>query len=666
MNLVAAILRIVSAACIAALFATSASALNVVYDKSTPQGHRDWAERSHLREHMEVAAKRICEALYGDEPRSRMHENFTIVLYLAPTKGGNPAFASGRKITWKVGEHPGGGEFSGCPGILVHEMTHILDMGSDRVFTEAMADWVRYYRVCNNPAGVLGLRYRTLRGGRYYGKYAAGANFIDFMTQNYGEGTIYKILKGYGKHHGKVWEELYGKTLDGLVQEWRQMETIYDPVFQWTYNGTAAGVVRHDGKHCGLGALNTEDSADKSGAWVSKQTDGRVPSIKDGCMTIALHGRFPKTGKVAIASLGTPKDGNGKALLLATSSKADTLAAHVIATVPGKGCQIISTTPIKVQDAASAGHSVILTVKGGDAAAVVVDGKPAAKIDMKSKCDGCSFVPVFAVGGMVNGFGVSGFSEPHGKGGLLIDDVRVFNRTYRDRETKQYAETFGPDYQGGVAVSAKWIGGGELTSVDDIGNWLCFNSLGERTFTLPSKDTDVTVSGKKIPSIRQGSKFKCKSFTITGLALVSDNVDLRGVRIVDVEDNARIIVAKGKTIAVNALRGKRMRLSGSLAVAGGMKLAGGLELSAGSVLRLPSDPNMAQVKSIQVKGDGPVTLMPGSKPAYGSYQKLLRIEEMPEDMARFRLNPSDGPDDAVFKPATGNKFLGVTSKKKGK
>ena len=93
MNLVAANLRIVSAACVAALFATSAFALNVVYDKSTPQGHRDWAERSHLREHMEVAAKRICEALYGDEPRSRMHENFTISLYLAPTRGGNPRTA---------------------------------------------------------------------------------------------------------------------------------------------------------------------------------------------------------------------------------------------------------------------------------------------------------------------------------------------------------------------------------------------------------------------------------------------------------------------------------------------------------------------------------------------------------------------------------------------
>ena len=118
MNHVCLYLRSISAACIAALFATSAFALNVVYDKGTPQGHRDWAERSHLREHMEVAAKRICEALYGDEPRSRMHENFTISHYLAPTRGGNPAFASGRKITWKVGEHPGGGELTECPGII--------------------------------------------------------------------------------------------------------------------------------------------------------------------------------------------------------------------------------------------------------------------------------------------------------------------------------------------------------------------------------------------------------------------------------------------------------------------------------------------------------------------------------------------------------------------
>jgi len=59
-----------------------------------------------------------------------------------------------------------------------------------------------------------------------------------------------------------------------------------------------------------------------------------------------------------------------------------------------------------------------------------------------------------------------------------------------------------------------------------------------------------------------------------------------------------------------------------------------------------------------------VALKPGVPPKYGRFQKLLRLDEMPKDMTRFRLDPSNGPDDATFKAATGNKFLGATSRKK--
>ena len=37
------------------------------------------------------------------------------------------------------------------------------------------------------------------------------------MTQNYGEGTIYRILQGYAKHGKNPWEKLFGKTFDGLI-----------------------------------------------------------------------------------------------------------------------------------------------------------------------------------------------------------------------------------------------------------------------------------------------------------------------------------------------------------------------------------------------------------------------------------------------------------------
>lgn len=644
--------------------AASASALNVVWDNRTPETHRKWADENFLREQMEVLGTRICKALYQGHGREKLHENFTIILYLAPVKGGNPAFAAGRRITWKVGEHPGG-DGSGGMGILCHEMTHVLDMGTDGVFTEAMADWTRNYRVnyhrCSNPPYALDLRYKALRGGRHYGKYVAGAHFIDFMTQNYGEGTIYRILQGYKQHGKNHWEKTFGKNFDGLIAEWRQLQTIYDPVFQWTYNGTASGVVRRDKGFCSLEALHADDAPDKSGAWLDGPTEGRVNKLSNGNLTLALHGCFPNDGHVALASLGSAAEKSGKAVLLATTPKKDVLAAYVLASVPGKGCGIVSTAAIPVPNLASQPHSVVLTTRGGDEASVVVDGQAPVKVDMKSKCPDCAFTPVFAVGGMTGGIGVKGISEPRGKGGVRLEDVRVFNRTFRDRETKQYATTFNADYRGGMAATASWCGPQGSSDIDDIGNWFCVNSLGERVFVLPTKETAVTVCGKALPSIPPGAKFVCKSFTIGGLAIADTaNIDLRGVKVVDVEDNSRIITRNGHLIAVDALRAGRVRLDGKFATMSGMKVSGNLEMREGSRLRLPANPEMAFVQSISVKGSGPVVLKPGAATRQGRYQKIMRTGETPKDLARFRLNADSDEKAATFKGAPSGTYLCVT------
>ena len=643
---------------------TSAVALNVVWDDRTPEECRQWGERCYIREQMEVLAPLICKALYGDHERSRIHEDFTITLFLSPTKGGNPAFASGKRITWKVGEHPDG-DGSGGMGLLCHEMTHVLDMGSDGVFTEAMADWVRNYRVnyhrCSNPPYVLGLRYKALRGGRNYGKYVSGANFIDFMTQNYGEGTIFKILKGYRDYGKDPWKKLFDKDFDGLIAEWRQMQTIYDPVFQWTYNGTVPGVVRNDKKFCSLNSLAAKDTSDKAGVWLTGATEGKVNELADGNMTIALHGWFPRDGNVAIASLGSAKEGAGKAVLLATTSQKDVLAAHVIASVLGKKYTIVSTATIPVTDFLSKPHSVILTTRDGTLAAVVVDGKPAAKIDMQTKCAGCVFTPAFAVGGMAGGIGVYGINEPRGEGGVRLDDVRVFTRTFRERETKSYATTFHENYRGAVAVTASWCGEQGSDDIDNAGNWFCVNSLGERIVALPTKETAVKVSGKALPSIPPDTKFAYKSFTIEGWAIAeSANIDLRGVKVVDLEDNVRIMTRGGHGIAFSAVRANRVRLDGSLAVVDEMKVAGNLEMKEGSFLRLPADPEKAFVKSISVKGEGTVVLKPSRPLQRDRYQKLLRMEEVPEDLTHFRLSANHDNKATTFHRGIGGKFLGVT------
>lgn len=651
-----------------ALMATGASALTVVWDERTPETHRQWADRCYIREQMEVVAKKICKALYGNHDRANLHENLTMILYLAPVKGGNPAFASGRRITWKVGTAPNDGASPGM-GLLCHEMTHILDMGSDGIFTEAMADWTRNYMVnyngCSNPPYVLDLRYKALRGGRHYGKYVAGAHFIDFMTQNYGEGTIYTILKGYKEHGKNLWQKLFDKDFNGLIEEWRQMETIYDPVYQWTYNGAVYGIVRQDKKFCDLGSLIAEDMPDKSGVSLRGTTEGKVKGIKDGNMTLALHGWFPKGNNIAIASLGAPKEDAGKAVLLATTWKKDVLAAHVIASPPGrgKGSVTVSTTAIPVPDSASKPHSVILTTSGGDMASVVVDGGPAVAIDMKSRCADCTFTPAFAVGGVAGGISVHGIAESSGAAGVRLDDVRVFTRTFRSRETKNYATTFNANYRGAVAVTASWRGAPGSADIGETENWFCVNSLGERIVALPTKETDVTVTGRALPSIPLGAKFACKSFTIEGWALAQEtNIDLRGVGLVNIEDNARIIT-RGQGIAVSALSANRIRLDGSLAVVNGMKVTGNMEMKEGSFLRLPADPEKAFVKSISVTGEGTVVLKPGRTLQRDRYQKLLCMEETPGDLTRFRLSAAHDDKAATFQRGIGGKFLAVTPRR---
>lgn len=647
-----------------ALLPASAPALNVVWDAKTSAESRKWADGSYFRVQMEAIAPQICRALYEGHPREKLHENFTITLYASPDKGGNPAFASGRRITWKVGEHPRG-DASGGIGCICHEMTHVLDMGSDGVFTEAMADWVRNYKVwyprCTSPSHILDIRYSALRGGRHYGKYMAGANFIDFMTQNYGEGTIYRILQGYREHGKNPWMKVFGKDLDGLLAEWKQMQTIYDPVYQWSYTGTVEGKVRHDRKFCSMGPVSANDTSDRSGAWLYGSSGCTLGRVTDGNVSIALHGCLPKGGQpLAIASLGSGAKGNGKAVLLATSSRADTIVALVIATPPGSSCSIVSSTPVPVPSIETRPHSIILAVRGGDDAVVVVDGAPAARIDMKSRCGGCTFTPAFAVGGMVGGIGVQGVAEPRGEGGIRLDDVRVFDRTFRGRETKQYATVFHPGFRPAAAVSAVWTGPNGGDSVDLPSNWYCVNSVGEKITAVPAAETAVRVFGRNLPSIPKGTRFPCRSFTVAGWAVVDEkSIDLRGVKVVDVEDNTRIITKNGHALAVSGLRADRVRIDGSVAVESAMKVSGRLELAAKSVLRLPAQPDRALVGSIAVSGDGVAYLRPGVSAELGKSQKIMCLGSVPEDFSSLALHGTVSPADATFKMATDGRHLTI-------
>ena len=675
----------------AILVAVSATAVDVVFDERTPKENCAWVDKSHVREQMVAVAAKICKVLYGGTKNENIGDNFTITLYPTPEKQGNPGFTSGRRVTWRVGMSPDWDASNGI-GLLAHEMTHALDLNCrpmavsrfakfyDGKFVEATAVWVTDYNVkygykgymkCTSPEILLDRRYEALRYRREWGGYRAGAGFLDFVDQEYGEGTALKLIREQTATGNRPWERVLGKTMEELEAEWRQMETIYDPVFQWNYNGTAAGAVRNDKKFCELKKISAVDSPDKSGAWLDGATASKVEGVTDGSLTIALHGRFPKKDKVAIASLGAAREGNGKAILLATSSKGNALAAHIIASVPGRGCHIVSTTQIplsstsaKDTDSSSVSHSVILSLNGGEEASVIVDGKNVAKIDMKRKCGGCTFAPVFAVGGMSGGFCVAGFSEPRGNDGVLLDDLRVFTRAFREKESAKYAATFGPDYRGAVPVEGTWIGPQGGSDLDNPGNWKCFNSYGEKIVAVPTKETEVTVWCKAIPSIPAKSKFKCKSFTIDGLAVVEDaNVDLRGVGTVDFTDNTRIITKGGHILAVSKLRGDRVQLDGKLAVTTAMKVSGKLELKGGSALRLPEDQAAASVEELALSGDGSVSVRPGVMPQKGKPCKVMRVGKFPEDLSRLSLHGMDDPSAVEFKPSTDKKSLVIYRRK---
>ena len=303
-------------------------------------------------------------------------------------------------------------------------------------------------------------------------------------------------------------------------------------------------------------------------------------------------------------------------------------------------------------------------MKGGDAAEVIVDGKTVAEIDMKAKCKDCTFAPVFAVGGMSGGFGVAELSEPRGEGGVLLDDVRVFTRAFRAKEIASYAATFGPDYRGAVAVEATWCGPQGGSDLDKPENWVCFNSYGEKIVAVPSKETAVKVWLKAIPSIPPKAKFSCKSFTIDGLAVVdSANVDLRGVGIVDLSDNARIITTNGHFIAASKIRANRIRLDGALAVTTALKADGKFDMKGGSILRLPEDPSAAFVGELAFSGDGKVSIRPGVMPQKARTSKVLRVDNLPEDLSRLKLHGLDDSSAAEFKPSGDKKSLTVYRRK---
>ena len=641
-------------AAMAVFAATTAFALNVVFDDRTPESHRTWADESFVREQMEAIAPKICKALYDGSSQTNKHKGFTIILYPAPVSGGNPAFASGRRITWKVGASPKG-DASGGMGCLCHEMTHVLDMGSDGVFTEAMADWVRNYKVwyprCTSPSRVLDIRHKALCGSRNYGKYMSGANFVDFMTQNYGEGTILRILEGYAK--GKnPWERLFGKDLDALVSEWKTMQTIYDGAVQWSYVGSENWLVRKNGSLAKVprGWFAAKESPTRSGATPSGRSEVELVGAWGEERTFMLHGRFGAAKGRAVASIGGGGGGRGKVVILSTVS-ARSLALSVVART-GQSEKCVATSPVPLPEGDTP-HSVVVVVRG-DVAVALVDGKGAAKLDFRGKCDGCPLGRHFAVGGVAEGLLGSAlkgdFGDASDSCGIVLDDVRVFNRAARSREVAEYARVFGTSFAPAAAVAASWTGGtgGDVSSP---GNWYCVNSAGERITATPTKETAVTVFGRKLPSIPPGSRFECKSFTVDGWAVAEAAIDWRGVNIVDCTDGTKLM-SKGGMFAVRKLRGADLQIGGHtvpgrLAVEAGARLDGKLTVKGGSLLRLPDNGENFRVRSLELAGEGQVFLKPGTtamKP--GERRTIMRAENLPGDLSRLSLFAGKGQDAA--------------------
>jgi hypothetical protein len=173
---------------------------------------KEWAEKAAWE--CEQAYPMICELLRSDgfKPphlvRMALKESYRGV-----------AAAGGGRITGSVKyfkDHPND------VGAMVHETVHIVQRyrsrGNPSWLVEGVADYVRFFKY---EPGKLG-RINPDRA-RYDRSYRVTAAFLAYLTGKYDEEIVPKLnrVMREGKYKEEVFEQLTGKPVKELDEEWR-------------------------------------------------------------------------------------------------------------------------------------------------------------------------------------------------------------------------------------------------------------------------------------------------------------------------------------------------------------------------------------------------------------------------------------------------------------
>lgn len=181
----------------------------------------DTADAPEMQEWAEKAA-RICERAYpmiNEELRSDGFKPPQQVKMSLKTTYQGVAATDGDKITGSVKffkDHPDD------VGAMVHETVHVVQNyrqeGNPGWLVEGVADYVRFFKFEPGNLGPI-----DPKRAHYNGSYRVTAAFLAYLTEKYDKDLVLKLnkLMRDGKYKPEVFQELTGKSVEDLDEEWR-------------------------------------------------------------------------------------------------------------------------------------------------------------------------------------------------------------------------------------------------------------------------------------------------------------------------------------------------------------------------------------------------------------------------------------------------------------
>lgn len=181
----------------------------------------DVSDAPEMKEWAETAA-RTCERWYdriNELLESDGYKPVRSIQMVLKNELRVPAMAGGRRITGSVKwfkDHPDD------VGAMIHETAHIVQRYRSRNtpswLVEGVADYVRFFHY--EPDNIGRFNPKT---ARHDSSYRVSARFLAYLVDQYDEDLVLKLNKAMreGSYNEELFEELTGKPLQELGEEWR-------------------------------------------------------------------------------------------------------------------------------------------------------------------------------------------------------------------------------------------------------------------------------------------------------------------------------------------------------------------------------------------------------------------------------------------------------------